>query len=50
MDDRQLLDQQMAYYHARGPEYDEWFLREKRYDRGPAHRDELWRWMRHPKP
>jgi demethylmenaquinone methyltransferase/2-methoxy-6-polyprenyl-1,4-benzoquinol methylase len=43
MNDRQLLDHQMAYYRARAPEYDEWFLREKRYDRGPAHRDEWFR-------
>jgi SAM-dependent methyltransferase len=41
MDDRPLLDQQMAYYRARAEEYDEWFLREKRYDRGPEHR-RLW--------
>ena len=40
MDDRQLLDQQMAYYRARAPEYDEWFLREGRYDRGPEHRNQ----------
>jgi 2-polyprenyl-3-methyl-5-hydroxy-6-metoxy-1,4-benzoquinol methylase len=38
MEDRSLLDQQMAYYRARAPEYDEWFLREKRFDRGPEHR------------
>ena len=43
MDDRQLLDQQMAYYRARAPEYDEWFLRQGRYDRGPEHRRE---WLR----
>jgi len=39
-DDRQLLEQQMAYYRARAREYDEWFLREKRYDHGPEHRRE----------
>ena len=43
MDDRQLLDQQMAYYRARAEEYDEWFLREKRYDRGPKHRRQWFR-------
>jgi SAM-dependent methyltransferase len=43
MDDRQLLDQQMAYYRARAEEYDEWFLREKRYDRGPEHRRQWFR-------
>src|ERR1700676_5216230 len=43
MEDRPLLDQQIAYYRARAPEYDEWFLREKRYDRGPEHRKEWFR-------
>lgn len=33
-----LLDQQVAYYRARAGEYDQWFLREGRYDRGPEHR------------
>ena len=28
----------MAYYRARAQEYDEWFLRQGRYDRGPEHR------------
>lgn len=36
--DRELLDEQIAYYRARAPEYDEWFLRLGRYDRGEAHR------------
>jgi 2-polyprenyl-3-methyl-5-hydroxy-6-metoxy-1,4-benzoquinol methylase len=40
MEDQQLLDQQKAYYRARAPEYDEWFLRQGRYDRGPEHRNE----------
>lgn len=31
------LQQQIEYYRARAPEYDEWFYREGRYDRGPAH-------------
>ena len=43
MEDRQLLDQQVAYYRARAPEYDEWFLRENRYDHGPEHRREWFR-------
>jgi SAM-dependent methyltransferase len=43
IDDRQLLDQQMAYYRARAEEYDQWFLREKRYDRGPEHRRQWFR-------
>jgi 2-polyprenyl-3-methyl-5-hydroxy-6-metoxy-1,4-benzoquinol methylase len=31
---RQVLDEQIAYYRARAPEYDEWFFRQGRYDRG----------------
>ena len=37
-----LLASQLAYYRARAPEYDAWFLRQGRYDRGEAHRAE-WR-------
>ncbi len=33
-----LLKQQIAYYAARAPEYDEWFFRRGRYDRGQEHR------------
>jgi demethylmenaquinone methyltransferase/2-methoxy-6-polyprenyl-1,4-benzoquinol methylase len=33
-----LLGDQLRYYRARAPEYDEWFFRRGRYDRGPAHR------------
>src|SRR4029450_1827953 len=40
MDEERLLDEQLAYYRARAGEYDEWFLRTGRYDRGPAHRAE----------
>jgi demethylmenaquinone methyltransferase/2-methoxy-6-polyprenyl-1,4-benzoquinol methylase len=29
------IDEQIAYYRARAAEYDEWFLRQGRYDRGP---------------
>ncbi len=37
MDDfSSLLKQQIAYYRARAPEYDDWFFRRGRYDRGPA--------------
>jgi demethylmenaquinone methyltransferase/2-methoxy-6-polyprenyl-1,4-benzoquinol methylase len=36
--DRDLLDEQISYYRARASEYDEWFLRQGRYDRGEAHR------------
>ena len=31
----ELLKEQAAYYRARATEYDEWFLRRGRYDRGP---------------
>jgi demethylmenaquinone methyltransferase/2-methoxy-6-polyprenyl-1,4-benzoquinol methylase len=40
MEEAQLLDRQVAYYRARAGEYDEWFLRQGRYDRGPEHRAE----------
>ena len=33
--DDTLLREQIAYYRARADEYDEWFLRQGRYDRGP---------------
>jgi demethylmenaquinone methyltransferase/2-methoxy-6-polyprenyl-1,4-benzoquinol methylase len=29
-----IIQQQIAYYQARASEYDEWFLRQGRYDRG----------------
>jgi demethylmenaquinone methyltransferase/2-methoxy-6-polyprenyl-1,4-benzoquinol methylase len=38
MKSHELLTEQMEYYQARAGEYDEWFLREGRYDRGPEHR------------
>jgi SAM-dependent methyltransferase len=38
MDEGQIVESQMAYYRARAGEYDEWFLRQGRYDRGPEHR------------
>jgi demethylmenaquinone methyltransferase/2-methoxy-6-polyprenyl-1,4-benzoquinol methylase len=31
-----VLDEQLAYYRARAPEYDDWFERRGRYDRGDA--------------
>ncbi len=31
-----LLQHQIEYYSARAPEYDRWFYRQGRYDRGPA--------------
>ena len=33
----ELLQRQIDYYRARAPEYDEWFYRLGRYDRGEAH-------------
>jgi demethylmenaquinone methyltransferase/2-methoxy-6-polyprenyl-1,4-benzoquinol methylase len=40
MQEDELLQEQVAYYRSRASEYDEWFFRQGRYDRGPAHRDE----------
>lgn len=37
-EDRALLDEQIAYYRARAPEYEDWFFRRGRYDLGEAHR------------
>jgi demethylmenaquinone methyltransferase/2-methoxy-6-polyprenyl-1,4-benzoquinol methylase len=37
-DEKSLIRQQVEYYRARAPEYDEWFFREGRYDRGDEHR------------
>jgi demethylmenaquinone methyltransferase/2-methoxy-6-polyprenyl-1,4-benzoquinol methylase len=34
MDDQELLADQMAYYRARAPKYDEWWHRSGAYDRG----------------
>lgn len=36
MSTRDLLAEQLAYYRARAGEYDDWWLRRGRYDRGPA--------------
>jgi len=33
--DGELLEGQLAYYRARADEYDDWFLRRERHDRGP---------------
>ena len=30
-----ILQEQIDYYRARAAEYDEWFNRQGRYDRGP---------------
>ena len=40
MGDNSVLREQLEYYRARASEYDEWFLREGRYDHGPTHRAE----------
>jgi ubiquinone/menaquinone biosynthesis C-methylase UbiE len=40
MQEDELLGEQLQYYRARAAEYDEWFLRQGRYDRGPSHRAE----------
>jgi demethylmenaquinone methyltransferase/2-methoxy-6-polyprenyl-1,4-benzoquinol methylase len=37
LDDDSLIRQQIEYYRERAAEYDEWFLRSGRYDRGEAH-------------
>ena len=42
IDDRRLLDEQIAYYRARASEYDAWWLRTGRFDRGPAN-NAAWR-------
>ena len=41
--DSKLLEQQLTYYRKRAPEYDEWFLRHGRYDRGAQHLSEWFR-------
>ena len=33
--DQKVFDEQISYYRARAAEYDEWYLRTGRYDRGP---------------
>jgi len=35
MSERNILEQQIDYYRARAGEYDEWWFRTGRYDRGP---------------
>jgi hypothetical protein len=42
-----LLKQQLEYYRARAGEYDQWFLRQGRYDRGSPERfDSFWDMLR----
>jgi demethylmenaquinone methyltransferase/2-methoxy-6-polyprenyl-1,4-benzoquinol methylase len=40
--ERRLLDDQIAYYRARAPEYDAWWFRTGRFDRG-AENNAAWR-------
>jgi demethylmenaquinone methyltransferase/2-methoxy-6-polyprenyl-1,4-benzoquinol methylase len=40
VDDDQLLAEQRAFYQARAPEYDDWWQRRGRYDRGDEQRAE----------
>lgn len=42
MPDSELLSEQRSYYQARAPEYDAWWQRRGRYDRGAAAND---RWF-----
>jgi 2-polyprenyl-3-methyl-5-hydroxy-6-metoxy-1,4-benzoquinol methylase len=35
-----ILQEQINYYRDRAAEYDEWFFRQGRYDRGEAHRQQ----------
>ena len=37
MSDSAAIEQMKAYYEARADEYDEWFYRNGRFDRGPEH-------------
>ena len=43
MEEDAAIKEQLAYYRARAPEYDECFYGQGRYDRGPQHRAE---WLR----
>jgi 2-polyprenyl-3-methyl-5-hydroxy-6-metoxy-1,4-benzoquinol methylase len=36
-----IIQEQIEYYRQRASEYDEWFLRQGRYDRGEIHRQQL---------
>jgi SAM-dependent methyltransferase len=37
---KDILQEQINYYRDRAAEYDEWFFRQGRYDRGEAHREQ----------
>ncbi len=43
MDPSNVVNEQLEYYRARAAEYDEWFFRQGRYDRGDSHRAEWFR-------
>lgn len=43
MEFQDLIEEQLNYYRARAQEYDQWFLRQGRYDRGLDHRAEWFR-------
>lgn len=43
MNDNDLLAEQRSYYRARAPEYDEWWQRRGRFDRGE---EQLLEWQR----
>jgi 2-polyprenyl-3-methyl-5-hydroxy-6-metoxy-1,4-benzoquinol methylase len=43
MEPSDAINEQLAYYRARAGEYDEWFFRQGRYDRGATHRAEWFR-------
>ena len=43
VNDEDLLAEQRSYYQARAPEYDEWWQRRGRFDRG---KEELFEWQR----
>lgn len=45
--DDAIIRQQVEYYRARAAEYDEWFLRQGRYDRGPEQRADWEREVAH---
>jgi demethylmenaquinone methyltransferase/2-methoxy-6-polyprenyl-1,4-benzoquinol methylase len=40
--DDEVVQQQITYYRERAREYDEWFSRQGRYDRGPEHTERWW--------
>ena len=43
MDEQSILVEQQRYYRARAAEYDEWWLREGRFDQGPEANAQWWK-------